>query len=172
MGRVCSCVLVQMNRSAVTKRVKSCDLLLLQICLFNVHTFTETLFLFDPHYPILFNLVSTPSTSPLMLTLTLEGTFRMLVYKRTELRDYQTLLFTRPYCFPVSLHLPQNQRACYNSQLFYIIPMGSSHFSLGSAADLGDFGSFTPFQGQFLHRSYSSHCFVSSTHTLRLMKIP
>ena len=53
MGRVCSCVLVQMNRSAVTKRVKSCDLLLLQICLFNVHTFTETLFLFDPHYPII-----------------------------------------------------------------------------------------------------------------------
>ena len=74
-------------------KVKSCDLLLLQICLFNAHIFTETLFLLDPHCPISFNLVSTPSTSPLMLTLTLEGTFRMSVYKRTELRDYQTLLF-------------------------------------------------------------------------------
>lgn len=92
MGRVGSCALVQMNRNAVTKTVKSCDLLLLRICLFNAHTFTETLFLFDPHCPILFNLGSTPSTSPLMLTLTLEGTFRMLVYKITELRDYQTCL--------------------------------------------------------------------------------
>lgn len=93
MGRVCSCVLIQMTRSAVTKSVKSCDLLLSQICLFNAHTFTKTLFLRDAHCPILFTLGSTPSTSPLMLTLTLEGTFRMLVYKITELSDYQTLLF-------------------------------------------------------------------------------
>ena len=70
--------------------VKSCNLLLLQICLFNAHTFPIIL---DPHCPILFTLGSTPSTSPLILTLTLEGTFRMLVYKITDLRDYQTLLF-------------------------------------------------------------------------------
>lgn len=155
-----------MNRSVVTMKIKSCDLLLLQIYLFNAHIFTETLFLLDPRCPILFNLGSTPSTSPLMLTLTLEGTFRMLADKITELRDYQTLLF------PSLLELVLELESLLQLSALLHNSYGLITLFFGICSWLGGFWIIhslpCPIPTQVLQLSL----FVSSTHTLRLMKIP